>query len=186
MDLGLKGKRAVVMAASRGLGYASALGLAREGCHLIVCSRDQQRIEAAADHSARDRPGDRPAADVSSASEASAWWANVEYGDLEIVVHNAGGRRRDAGDDRRAVAQGVRTEPAEFHAHRAPPCEMRRPARRLLTIASSSIKQPIPNLALSMRCAPACGASQNLSARSAGHSRQMIARAASIPNASPS
>ena len=45
----LQGKRALVMAASRGLGYASALGLAREGCHLIICSRDQQRIEAAAE-----------------------------------------------------------------------------------------------------------------------------------------
>ena len=49
MDFGLKGKRAIVMAASRGLGYASALGLAREGCHLVICSRDQARIEAAAD-----------------------------------------------------------------------------------------------------------------------------------------
>ena len=49
MDFGLKGKRAIVMAASRGLGYASALGLAREGCDLVICSRDQARIEAAAD-----------------------------------------------------------------------------------------------------------------------------------------
>ena len=47
MQFGLKGKRAVVMAASRGLGYASALGLAREGCDLVICSRDQARIEAA-------------------------------------------------------------------------------------------------------------------------------------------
>ena len=53
MDFGLKGKRAIVMAASRGLGYASALGLAREGCKLIVCSRDQARIEAAAAASMR-------------------------------------------------------------------------------------------------------------------------------------
>ena len=56
MDFRLKGKRAIVMAASRGLGYASALGLAREGCHLVICSRDQARIEAAADTiRARDR-----------------------------------------------------------------------------------------------------------------------------------
>ena len=48
MELGLKGKRALVMAASRGLGFASALGLAREGCKLVICSRDQERIEAAA------------------------------------------------------------------------------------------------------------------------------------------
>ncbi len=49
MNLALKGKRAIVMAASRGLGYASALGLAREGCQLVVCSRDAARIEAAAE-----------------------------------------------------------------------------------------------------------------------------------------
>ena len=56
MEFGLKGKRAIVMAASRGLGYASALGLAREGCKLIICSRDQARIDAAAGGDRRRRP----------------------------------------------------------------------------------------------------------------------------------
>ena len=42
MDFGLKGKRALVLAASRGLGFASARALAREGCDLVVCSRDQR------------------------------------------------------------------------------------------------------------------------------------------------
>ena len=56
MDFGLKGKRAIVMAASRGLGYASALGLAREGCHLVICSRDQAAHRSGGRHdSARDR-----------------------------------------------------------------------------------------------------------------------------------
>ena len=72
MDLGLKGKRAIVMAASRGLGYASALGLAREGCHLVICSRDQKRIEAAADAIQRETGAKVKSlvADVSSANEA--------------------------------------------------------------------------------------------------------------------
>ena len=48
MNLGLTGKRAVVFAASRGLGYASALGLAREGVKLVIASRDQGRIDEAA------------------------------------------------------------------------------------------------------------------------------------------
>ena len=48
MDFGLKGKRALVMAASRGLGYACARALAREGCDLVICSRDEAEIEAAA------------------------------------------------------------------------------------------------------------------------------------------
>ena len=71
MDFRLKGKRAIVMAASRGLGYASALGLAREGCHLVICSRDQARIEAAAESIRRDT-GARVktlVADVSSAED---------------------------------------------------------------------------------------------------------------------
>ena len=72
MELGLKGKRAIVMAASRGLGYASALGLAREGCHLVICSRDQQKIDAAADTIRRETGAKVTAlaADVSSANEA--------------------------------------------------------------------------------------------------------------------
>ena len=87
MDLGLKGKRAIVMAASRGLGYASALGLAREGCHLVICSRDQQRIDAAADTIRRETGAKVKAlvADVSSASEARRLvdTALAEYGGLE-------------------------------------------------------------------------------------------------------
>ena len=49
MQLGLKGKRALVYAASRGLGYACALGLAREGCDLVITSRDDARINEAAE-----------------------------------------------------------------------------------------------------------------------------------------
>jgi 3-oxoacyl-[acyl-carrier protein] reductase len=95
MEFGLKGKRAIVMAASRGLGYASALGLAREGCKLIVCSRDQARIEAAAAAIKKETNAEVKAlvADVSSASEAKRLVdaAVSAYGGLEIVVHNAGG-----------------------------------------------------------------------------------------------
>ena len=70
MEFGLKGKRAIVMAASRGLGYASAMGLAREGCRLVICSRDQERIDAAAAAIRQQTGADVTAlvADVSSAS----------------------------------------------------------------------------------------------------------------------
>ena len=157
MDLGLKGKRAIVMAASRGLGYASALGLAREGCHLVICSRDQARIEAAAD-SIRSATGAKVktlVADVSSASEARRLVdaAVAEYGGLEIVVHNAGGP--PAGETlamtdeqwQKAFDQNLLSFTRIVGA--AAP-EMRKAGYgRVLTIASSSIKQPIPNLALS-------------------------------------
>ena len=157
MDLGLKGKRAIVMAASRGLGYASAIGLAREGCHLIICSRDQQRIEAAADTIRRETGARVKAlvADVSSASEAKRLveTAVAEYGGLEIVLHNAGGP--PAGETlamsedqwHKAFEQNLLSFTRIVGA--ATPEMKKAGYGRILTIASSSIKQPIPNLALS-------------------------------------
>ena len=49
MDLGLKGKRALVTGASRGLGYAIALTLGEEGCQLVINSRNPTGIQAAAE-----------------------------------------------------------------------------------------------------------------------------------------
>jgi len=157
MELGLKGKRAIVMAASRGLGYASALGLAREGCKLIVCSRDQARIDAAAAAIKTETGAEVKAlvADVSSASEAKRLVdaAVSAYGGLEIVVHNAGGP--PAGETlqmteeqwQKAFEQNLLSF-TRIVAAAAP--EMKKAGYgRVLTIASSSIKQPIPNLALS-------------------------------------
>ncbi len=157
MDFGLKGKRAIVMAASRGLGYASALGLAREGCHLVICSRDAARIEAAADAIRRETGARVKAlvADVSSASEARRLVdaAVAEYGGLEIVVHNAGGP--PAGETlamseeqwQKAFEQNLLSFTRIVQA--AVPEMKKAGYGRIITVASSSIKQPIPNLALS-------------------------------------
>lgn len=157
MEFGLRGKRAIVMAASRGLGYASALGLAREGCKLIVCSRDQARIEAAAAAITKETNAEVKAlvADVSSASEAKRLVdaAVSAYGGLEIVVHNAGGP--PAGETlqmteeqwQKAFEQNLLSFTRIVGA--AAPEMKKAGYGRVITIASSSIKQPIPNLALS-------------------------------------
>ena len=145
------------MAASRGLGYASALGLAREGCKLIICSRDQERIEAAAAAIKKETGSEVKAlvADVSSASEAKRLVAAAvsAYGGLEIVVHNAGGP--PAGETlqmtdeqwQKAFEQNLLSFTRMVGA--AAPEMKKAGYGRILTIASSSIKQPIPNLALS-------------------------------------
>ncbi len=157
MNVGLKGKRAIVMAASRGLGYASALGLAREGCDLVICSRDESRIRAAAEAIAGES-GARVhpiAADVSGEREARQLVeaAVSQYGGLDIVVHNAGGP--PPGDFfslteaqwQKAFEQNLLSFVRIVHA--AVPALKRSGGGRILTIASSSIKQPIPNLVLS-------------------------------------
>ena len=48
MDLGIRGRKAIVCAASQGLGYACALALAREGCEIVLNARDEARLQAAA------------------------------------------------------------------------------------------------------------------------------------------
>ena len=157
MNLGLKGKRAIVMAASRGLGYASAMALAREGCHLLICSRDAQRIEAAAAKIAAETGAavHPVAADVSSPDEASALVdeAVSRFGGLDIVVHNAGGPPPGdffsvTGDQwHHAFEQNMLSFVRIVEA--AVPHLKASGGGRILTIASSSIKQPIPNLVLS-------------------------------------
>ncbi len=157
MNLGLTGKRAIVMAASRGLGYASALGLAREGCDLIVCSRDQARIDAAAEAIRRDTGARVRAvtADVSRPAEAARLveLAVAEYGGLEIVVHNAGGPPPgptvSMTDDQwhQAFEQNLLSFARIVRA--AVPEMTKAGYGRVIAIASSSLKQPIPNMALS-------------------------------------
>jgi len=157
MDLGLKGKRALVLAASRGLGYACARGLAREGCHLVICSRDEARIQAAAQQ-IRTETGARVealVADVSSPAEAErlVGAAVSAYGGLEVLVHNAGGPPAgqfaavNEAQWRQAFEQNMMSF-VRIVAAAVP--EMKKAGYgRVLTIGSSSIKQPIPNLILS-------------------------------------
>jgi 3-oxoacyl-[acyl-carrier protein] reductase len=53
MDLGLRGRRAIVCAASQGLGKASAMALAREGVEITIVARRRDMLESAADDIAR-------------------------------------------------------------------------------------------------------------------------------------
>lgn len=157
MNLDLTGKRALVLAASRGLGFATAIGLAREGASLVICSRDETRIRDAAER-IRTATGARVeavTADVSSPDEASRLVAHAvaTLGGLDIVVHNAGGP--PAGEFlattdaqwQKAFEQNMMSFVRLVHA--AAPELKKAGGGRILTIASSSIKQPIPGLVLS-------------------------------------
>src|SRR5215212_9501464 len=95
MDLGLKGKVALVAASSQGLGFAVARELAVEGCSLIICSRRKESIERAAK-----AIGDETGADILSLAADVSVAADIErliaagierFGRIDIVVTNSGG-----------------------------------------------------------------------------------------------
>ena len=98
MILGLKGKVAVVTGASRGLGRAIAMGLAAEGCCLVVCARGKDALEAVREEITR-RHGvpvlaKRADLTVPGEPEALIKTAVDHFGAVQLLVNNAGGNRR--------------------------------------------------------------------------------------------
>lgn len=95
MDLQLKGKTALVLAASKGLGKACALALAAEGADVIIGAREQTALDAAAKEIAAFGKGRVRAipVDVTDANQVTALVtaAAAESGKIDILVNNAGG-----------------------------------------------------------------------------------------------
>jgi 3-oxoacyl-[acyl-carrier protein] reductase len=95
MDLGLRGKVALVAAASRGLGYAVAEEFAREGARVAICARDEVAIESAAQRIAKETRAEvlPVAADVGTAEGCEAFVAEAvsRFGTCDCLVVNAGG-----------------------------------------------------------------------------------------------
>ena len=157
MDLGLSGVPAAVAAASRGLGFAVARELAAEGARVAICSRDRQAASAAAS-SIHDSTGGEAhglEADVSTAEGATGFvdGAVARLGGLQVVVVNAGGPTpgltTDFDDEAWLRAFELNFLSAVRLVRAALPHLERRPWGRVLCITSVSVRQPIPNLALS-------------------------------------
>ena len=172
MDLGLKGRSAAVAAASRGLGRATALALAREGCSVAICGRDPKRIRAAAEFIERETGGRVLAvtADVGARGDCERFIGETvgAFGGLDILVTNTGGP--PAGN---FSATGAEEWEKAYHGLLANVIHLVRAAvphmkaakwGRILNIASLSVKQPIDNLILSNTFRPAiAGFSKSLS-----------------------
>jgi hypothetical protein len=91
MNLHLEGKRALVTGSTAGIGFATALGLAREGAEVVVNGRSQDRAEAAAQRIRDTVPGAQVspvAADLSGAEGCKALIDSVP--DLDVLVNNVG------------------------------------------------------------------------------------------------
>ena len=157
MDLQLKGKRALVIGASRGLGYAVANPLAAEGCRVAINSRNAEKLSASAKKIAdlHDIPVvvlpadigdvDAPAGLISKAVDA--------LGGLDLLVTNAGGPPPGAfesfsdEDWAKGVDLSLMSHVRLIKA--ALPHLRESDSASVLTITSYSVKQPIPNLVLS-------------------------------------
>jgi 3-oxoacyl-[acyl-carrier protein] reductase len=156
MELGLRGRRALVGGATSGLGRASAEALAGEGCELLIWSRDDERLSIAAreirdvhsvrvEHVVADATTPEAAATVAAAAEA--------FGPIDVLVLNAGGppttdpTATDPEGWARAL-QLLATTPIDL-ATRLLPGMRERGWGRVVAILSSSIRQPVPDLVYS-------------------------------------
>lgn len=151
MDLGLKGRTALVCGASSGLGLASAEALAEEGANVVLFARRAAELEA---HAAR-LGGVAVAGDVTDDVdlERAVSTAVDRFGGLDVLVWNAGGPSpggaRDADEEALDAAYRLVLRPAIVLVRRALPHLERSPAGRIVAITSLAAQEPTTHLALS-------------------------------------
>ena len=153
MDLGLKGRYAIVCASSTGLGKACAMELARAGCTVVINGRDAVKLDATA-NAIRVETGATiipVAGDVSLTETQDALIAAVPK--VDILINNNGGPPfRDFREvDRAAILEGVTSNmvtPIEL-VQRVIDGMIERRFGRIVNITSGSVKMPLSGLDLS-------------------------------------
>ncbi len=154
MDLGIKGKTAIVCAASKGLGKGTALALAKEGVHVVISARGVEALEATAAEIRNTAPGvtvTAVAGDVTTEAGRKALLAACPNPD--ILITNAGGPppgdfKDFSLDHWRAAVEGNMLTPIAL-IHATVYGMMDRGFGRIVNITSASIKNPISSLELS-------------------------------------
>ncbi|MFZ3256259.1 MAG: SDR family oxidoreductase, partial [Candidatus Acidiferrales bacterium] len=157
MDLGLKGRVAIVAAASKGLGRAVAEELARDGAEVAICARSAANLKNAADaiRKATGREVFSQELDVTRADAVHGFVAAVQkrFGRVDICVTNAGGppskKFLDISLEDWRNAFELTLMSAVYFAREVLPLMRQRHWGRLIAITSVSVKQPIDNLLLS-------------------------------------
>lgn len=163
MDLGLRGARVLVTAASKGLGAATARQFSLEGASVVISSRDLSNLQttAASIVSESNNPVFTFAADVTDAEAVKRLLRNTveTLGGLDILITNAGGPPAGGFDNfnmeawEHAVRLNFLSNVSLIQAALPHLRKSRRAA--ILTITSVAAKQPIANLTLSNSVRPA-------------------------------
>ena len=156
METGLAGRTAIVCGASAGIGLGCAEALAAEGANVVMFARGAERLEREAE-----RVGGTPVAgDVRSAEDLERLVATAveRHGGVDVLVLNSGGPPRtkalEVGDDD-AVAAFELLVLSSLRLVRLCREHLERSGHgRVIAITSSSVKEPIDNLALSNAIRP--------------------------------
>jgi 3-oxoacyl-[acyl-carrier protein] reductase len=157
MDLGLRGKAALVAASSRGLGYAIARELAAEGAAVAICARGESRLKEAA-REIGETTGARVVpvvGDVARPEDVARILgrALAELGRVDVLVTNSGGPPSGTFESTppaawKAAVDVLLTSAVELIRGVLPGMKERR-FGRILNVTSIAVKQPVENLILS-------------------------------------
>jgi 3-oxoacyl-[acyl-carrier protein] reductase len=155
MDLGLKGKVALVAASSKGLGYGVAQALAREGAKVSMCSRNALEITEATSRLSSETGAETlcTTCDMSNAESITSWVDQTvtQWGVIDSVLVNAGGPPagvfKDFSDEQWSEAFQL-TLMSSVRLIRAAIPHMSS-GGSILTVTSSSVQEPVERLILS-------------------------------------
>jgi 3-oxoacyl-[acyl-carrier protein] reductase len=171
MDLGLRGRTAIVCGASSGLGLASAEALAEEGANVAMLARRREQLERDADRiGALAVRGDvTNAADLERLVERTL----QAFGGIDIVVWNSGGpppgKASELADEDLESAFELLLLPAARLVRLTLPHLEQSSAGRLIFITSAAVKEPTAHLALSNTIRPGVTGYAKTLARELGH-----------------
>ena len=163
MDLGLKGRVAIVCASSQGLGKATATGFAREGAHVVICSRDTSKLDAAAQEIRREASSGTVfpvVADVSSAGQITNLVTETvaKFGRIDVLVTNAGGPPvglfASLTDEQWEKGFSLNLMSTVRLIRAVVPEMQKRKWGRIINITSLTVKQPLGDLIISSSIRP--------------------------------
>ncbi|TFF93805.1 MAG: SDR family oxidoreductase [Promethearchaeota archaeon] len=161
MDLGLKDKIALILASSKGLGFACAKGFYEEGANVVICSRSEENLKDAkrkimeVDSITKDNEVYYVAADLMNEShiENLVHKTMEKFGRIDILVHNAGGPPSGpiSNISKEKWSDSINLNLRSFiHiVYLVLPIMQTQQSGRIIAIASVSVKQPLENLVLS-------------------------------------